>query len=193
TTGFAPSALRACARGPLAQALKEYSPRDVIQPLLRRHPPEKVGLINAMRYLDLKLTLASGILVKVDRASMAVSLEVRPVDLHRDMLELAGRVPARLLANRKNTKIALKEALRCWLPSALIDRKKMGFALPLARWINGELRQLFTEEPVAGPMTEILDTRALCGEINGRSANLGDSTLAQHSLFFLKNWLAKWI
>jgi asparagine synthase (glutamine-hydrolysing) len=193
TTGFAPSALRACARGPLAKALKDYAPRDLIQSLLRRHPPEKVGLIDAMRYLDFKLTLGSGILVKVDRASMAVSLEVRPVYLHRSMLELAGRLPAHLLADRRNTKIALKDAFRGWLPDALLDRKKMGFALPLGRWMHGELRQLFTEKSSGGPIAELLDCTALQDRARGHSASLGDSTLANHSLFFLKNWLAKWI
>jgi asparagine synthase (glutamine-hydrolysing) len=192
-TGFAPAALRACARGPLARALRDYSPRDLIQSLLRRHPPEKVGLIDAMRYLDLKLTLGSGILVKVDRASMSVSLEVRPVYLHRDMLELAGRLPARLLADRKSTKIALKAALRSWLPEKIVDRKKMGFALPLSHWMNGELRQLFSADSTTGPIAELLDTRALGAEVNRPAASTGDATLANHSLFFLKNWLAKWM
>src|SRR6266516_7302907 len=81
--GLSLPVLRVAARGELSETLRHYSPMDVIEPLLRKVPPEKVGLINSMRYLDLKLTLAGDILVKVDRASMAVSLEVRPVYLPR--------------------------------------------------------------------------------------------------------------
>src|SRR5579884_3408567 len=79
TTGLAGNELRRVARGGLASALDAYDPRDVVREQLVHAPPREVGLVNSMRYLDLKLTLAGGILVKVDRASMAVALEVRPV------------------------------------------------------------------------------------------------------------------
>jgi hypothetical protein len=67
--------LCAAARGPLADALKHFTPMDTITPLLRKARPEKVGILNIMGYLDMKLTLAGDMLVKVDRASMAVALE----------------------------------------------------------------------------------------------------------------------
>src|SRR5262249_5147025 len=116
-------ALRTAARGELASALADYDPMDVVRPLLEAAPPEEVGLVNSMRYLDFKLTLGAGILTKVDRASMAVSLEVRPVYLHRGLLELAGRVPETLLVNRRETKKVLKKAFRPWLPESVIDRR----------------------------------------------------------------------
>src|SRR2546425_11996950 len=74
TTAFSMGDLRAAARGALAEALKHYSPADTVLHLMSKVPPQKMGLVNTMRYLDLKLTLAGDILVKVDRASMAVSL-----------------------------------------------------------------------------------------------------------------------
>lgn len=73
TLGLPLAILRAAARGPLAAALKSCSPMETVLPLLRKPPPEEVGLVNSMRYLDLKLTLAGDLLVTVDRASMAVS------------------------------------------------------------------------------------------------------------------------
>ena len=66
---------------------------DVLRPHLDKAPPAEVGLVNSMRYLDVKLTLGAGILTKLDRASMAVSLETRPVFLNRRVLDLAGRIP----------------------------------------------------------------------------------------------------
>ena len=77
------AALRQIGRGTLAEALVDYDPMDALRPHLDKAPPAEVGLVNSMRYLDVKLTLGAGILTKVDRASMAVSLETRPVFLNR--------------------------------------------------------------------------------------------------------------
>jgi len=183
--------LRAAARGPLAQTLREYGPRDVVVPLLRKARPEEVGLVNAMRYLDLKLTLAGDILVKVDRASMAVSMEVRPVYLHTDMLTLAGRIPPQRLADRRQTKKVLKSALRSWLPESILGRRKMGFAMPLGRWVRGELSQLFRENTSRNLVDDLLDERLL-KRISGADSTAVGGTAITHSLFFLNRWLATW-
>ena len=94
TMGLTTSAVEAHARGPLAAAARHYDPREVITRLMQKAPPEQVGLVNTVRYIDFKHTLAGDVLVKVDRACMAVALEVRPVYLHRDMLQLAGAIPS---------------------------------------------------------------------------------------------------
>ena len=75
--GFPLPLLRQVARGPLAEALRDYDPGVLVEQLLADAPPDEVGLINAMRHLDFALTLPGDMLVKVDRASMACSLEVR--------------------------------------------------------------------------------------------------------------------
>jgi asparagine synthase (glutamine-hydrolysing) len=193
TTGFSHSTLLANARGPLAEALKHYAPQDAISPFLCKASPEKVGFINAMRYLDVKLTLAGDILVKVDRASMAVSLEVRPVYLHREMIALAERIPSHLLASRRHSKAVLKSALRKWLPDSILYRRKQGFAMPLDNWITGNLRQQFIQDYRGSQIEDILnmdllDKIAILHE-NGKQ-NL---TLQIHSLFFLQNWFSKWM
>lgn len=187
-TGLSPTVLRATARGPLREALKNYSPMDAVQPLLRKAPPKEVGLVNAMRYLDLKLTLAGDILVKVDRASMAVALEVRPVYLHRDMMALAAQIPPHLLADRKQGKKTLKAALRPWLPKEILYRNKMGFGIPLKKWINGDLNQLFTRSLVGGPLEDVLDG-ALVESMAARNAN---PTAVIHSAAVLNSWMQKW-
>ncbi|HVF10571.1 MAG TPA: asparagine synthase (glutamine-hydrolyzing) [Abditibacteriaceae bacterium] len=192
TLGFSPTALRAAARGPLAEALRHYAPLDTVLPLLRKAPPEKVGLINSMRYLDLKLTLAGDILVKVDRASMAVSLEVRPVFLHRDLMNLAGRIPPGLLADGQHSKEALKSALRGWLPDSILYRKKMGFAMPLQSWISGDLRQVVTQGDGENPLDHLLDATLLETMSSTHAAGNANLTSRIHSLFFLQNWLGKW-
>jgi asparagine synthase (glutamine-hydrolysing) len=193
TTGVPLATLRAAARGPLADCLKHYAPLDAVLPLLRKAPPEKVGLVNSMRYLDLKLTLGGDILVKVDRASMAVSLEVRPVYLHRDLISLAERIPPTLLADRKQTKKALKSALRPWLPDSVLYRKKMGFAMPLRNWIKGDFPGLFAQDRSANLLADVLDPGLLGSATAAHVAGGADRTSVIHSLCFLNHWLAKWV
>ena len=192
TTAFPFPVLKVAARGAFAETLRDYSPLDVVLELLRRAPPKEVGLVNSMRYLDLKLTLAGDMLVKVDRASMAVSLEVRPVYLHREMLDLAGRIPSALLADRGESKKVLKAALTAWLPEPLLYRRKMGFAMPLKRWMAGDLGALFGDGNRGHPLESLLDTAGLAGpDTNTRPAG-GDGTARRHSLFFLRRWFETW-
>src|SRR5207237_283629 len=130
--------------------------------------------------------------VKVDRASMAVSLEVRPVYLHREMLALAGRIPARLLADRRETKKALKSALRSWLPGSILDRRKMGFAMPFGKWARADLSQLVRQGTRRRCIDDVLDERLL-RRISGLDTAAADGgTAIAHSLFFLDRWLATW-
>jgi asparagine synthase (glutamine-hydrolysing) len=192
TLGLSVPSLRSAARGELAEALRHYSPMDTVTSFLKKAPPEKVGLINSMRYLDLKLTLAGDILVKVDRASMAVSLEVRPVYLHRDILDLAARIPPHLLADGSHCKEALKRALKPWLPDSILYRRKQGFAMPLKNWITRGLTPLFTRTQKSDSIAELLDLKVLDQMNNGGTYQGADSTSVVHSLFFLRHWVAKW-
>ena len=189
-TGVAPGELRAAARGPLADALRDYDPRDSVRHHLEKAPPAEVGLVDAMRYLDFKTTLGAGILTKVDRASMAVSLEVRPVYLHRDMLDLARRIPGRLLATGREAKTLLKGALEPWLPPEVLRRPKMGFAMPLREWLRGELDL----EPAGSSARPIADVVELSYVKGVRAQHLAgqDRTAALHGLTFLDYWLERW-
>ncbi len=191
-SGLSRAALAGVARGPLAATLREYDSVEVIRALLRRANPREIGLVNAMRYLDLKLTLAGDILVKVDRASMAVALEVRPVYLHREMLALAARIPPDRLADRRRAKKALKEALRPWLPTGLVDRRKMGFAMPLNQWVGGTLHRMLLDPPRSDAFATVVHPGALPAAIRAHASGRGDRTAVIHSLVFLDRWLARW-
>jgi asparagine synthase (glutamine-hydrolysing) len=146
-----------------------------------------------MRYLDFKLTLAGGILTKVDRASMAVSLEVRPVYLHRDLIDLARRIPSQLLADRGQAKRALKSALEPWLPDSVLYRPKMGFAMPLKTWLRtGRVAGASTVSG-RGQLHELLDERLLESQLRHHQAGSADLTGAIHSQLFLQTWLTTWM
>jgi asparagine synthase (glutamine-hydrolysing) len=97
-------------------------------------------------YLYAKTYLQDDILVKVDRASMACSLEVRAPFLDVDLVEFLGRVPSRLKLRRLDTKHLLKRAMGDSLPTGIAARAKKGFGIPIAAWFKGDLREPLQDE-----------------------------------------------
>jgi len=106
------------------------------------------------RYLDVDVQtyLAGALLVKVDIATMAHSLEVRSPLLDHRFMEMAASLPASSKLDGSRTKRVFKDALRPWLPDHILDRPKMGFGVPLASWFRGALRRL-PEEVLLDPRT----------------------------------------
>lgn len=98
------------------------------------------GPVGRLLYVDLKSYLSDNILPKVDRMSMAVSLEARVPYLDTDMVELAFQVPDHLKVDRRGTKVLLKEIASRHLPRACVYRPKEGFSIPMKRWLRGPFR-----------------------------------------------------
>jgi len=98
--------------------------------------------LNRILYDDMMLYLESDILVKVDRASMAASLEVRVPFLNRTMADFATSLPLELKLKRLQGKYLLKRAMAGVLPKTILRRSKQGFAMPVAHWLSSELRDL---------------------------------------------------
>lgn len=96
----------------------------------------------AILYTDLKLLLPGDFLVKVDRMSMANSLEVRSPLLDQKVIEFAARIPSRFKLHGREKKYILKNALRGVLPSQVLQRKKHGFESPINKWFRHELRSM---------------------------------------------------
>ena len=97
---------------------------------------------DAAVYQYVRLYLIANVLVKVDRASMARSLEVRAPLLGREVVEFAAAIPGRMRLNGLTTKYLLKKAARGRLPDEIIDRPKKGFGMPIGQWLRGPLREL---------------------------------------------------
>jgi asparagine synthase (glutamine-hydrolysing) len=93
----------------------------------------------AVQYRDLHTYLPLDILTKVDRMTMAHSLEARPPLLDHKLAEFAATIPARFRLQGTTTKYLFKQAMRGILPDSIIDRQKHGFAVPLANWFRGDL------------------------------------------------------
>jgi asparagine synthase (glutamine-hydrolysing) len=95
--------------------------------------------LSPLQHLDIKAYLPLDILTKVDRMSMAHSIEARVPLLDHQLMEFAATIPAGLRLRRGRSKHVFKEALRGVLPPSILDRPKQGFAVPLARWFRGRL------------------------------------------------------
>ena len=125
--------------------------RDWVRPVLAetyaaayRHAREcdARAPLNRVLYDDMKLYLEGDILLKVDRASMAASLEVRVPFLNRAVVDFATSLPLELKLKRLTGKYLLKRAMADRLPRRVVMRKKQGFAMPVAHWLTSELREL---------------------------------------------------
>jgi asparagine synthase (glutamine-hydrolysing) len=95
--------------------------------------------LSRAQYADLKIWLPGDILTKVDRTSMAVSLEAREPLLDHRLVEFAARLPARLRLRGGSGKWLMKKALRRYLPDEVLERTKMGFVTPVSAWFRGPL------------------------------------------------------
>lgn len=103
-----------------------------------------------IQYLDLKTYLVGDINTKVDRASMAHSLEVREPLMDHELIEWMATLPSALKIQGQEGKFLLKKAMEPCLPHDILYRPKMGFSVPLARWFRGPLRQR-VRDAVLGP------------------------------------------
>ena len=98
--------------------------------------------LNRILYDDMKLYLEGNILAKVDRASMAASLEVRVPFLNRSVVDFASNLPLELKIHRTTGKYLLKRAMAARLPHEVVYRTKRGFAMPVAHWLTTDLKDL---------------------------------------------------
>jgi asparagine synthase (glutamine-hydrolysing) len=96
--------------------------------------------LTKIQYVDMKTYLPDDIFTKVDRAAMAVSLEVRAPLVDHRLMELVARIPSNLKIRRGEGKFILKEAMKSMLPENVLYRRKQGFAVPLKHWFRGELK-----------------------------------------------------
>src|SRR4051794_10417772 len=128
--------------------LAGYSAREVFnRHATRAGTDDPYGLV---QYLDLKTYLVGDINTKVDRASMAHSLEVREPLMDHPLVEWLATLPSSLKIKGQESKYLLKKSMESHLPEDVLYRPKMGFAVPLARWFRGPLTNR-VREALLGP------------------------------------------
>ena len=120
--------------------LKDYHPSDITTG--HYHASDAKDHLGKVLYTDMKTYLPGGILVKVDRMSMANSLEVRAPLLDYQMIEYAAQIPSSLKLKNSEKKYILKECFKPLLPDDILYRKKMGFSVPLASWLRDAVKEI---------------------------------------------------
>lgn len=136
------------------QGLRGYSALDVFKDHYKNAPKDP---LSAIQYIDVKTYLVDDILTKVDRASMANSLEVRVPLLDHEFMELVASIPSSLKLKGKKGKYLFKKSLKPLLSDRTLYRKKKGFSVPISSWFKAELRPLFEEL--------VLDKSSRCQDI----------------------------
>ncbi|MCH8499097.1 MAG: asparagine synthase (glutamine-hydrolyzing) [Marinobacter sp.] len=126
--------------GDLKAQTAGYDPADIT----RQHYQQATAddHLSRILYTDIKTYLPGDILVKVDRMSMANSLETRAPLLDYRVVEYAAAIPAALKLKGKEKKFILKDTFSRLLPDDILYRKKMGFSVPLADWLRHEIRPI---------------------------------------------------
>ncbi|MGC2287216.1 MAG: asparagine synthase (glutamine-hydrolyzing) [Candidatus Acidiferrum sp.] len=159
-----------------------------------RDSPAAADGVSPYLWWDQKYFLADDILNKVDRMSMAHSLEVRPPFLDHRIVEFAATLPPSLKIQGSRQKIILKHLMRTRLPEMILKRKKTGFDIPAHEWLRGPLRGLLVEtieEGLAeyGSFFRAGRVRELVRLHLERRANLGYHLWGLLLLFL---WMKKW-
>jgi asparagine synthase (glutamine-hydrolysing) len=152
------------------------------------------GELDRSLYVDLKSYLCDNILVKVDRMSMACSLEARVPYLDPELVELAFQVPAELKVSGRRTKVLLKRVAARHLPRECVYRPKQGFSIPIKSWLGREFRPLMEELLAAERLAEggLFDA-AEVGRL--KAEHLAGRENHSHllwALLVLQDWRARW-
>ena len=148
----------------------------------------------AYLWFDQRYYLPDDILMKVDRMSMAHSIEVRPPFLDHRIVEFAASLPAHFKIQGSRQKVILKDLMKGKLPPAILQRKKVGFDIPAHQWLRGPLRQFMLDIITSGVAAhpEVFQPAAIDACMRrhlDRRANLGYHLWGLMILFL---WMKRW-
>jgi asparagine synthase (glutamine-hydrolysing) len=153
----------------------------------------QLALMEQMMLADQTSYLPDDLLAKVDRASMATSLEARVPILDHRVVEFSWRLPRRFKVRDGRGKWILREILHKHVPPALVDREKMGFSVPLAKWLSGPLRNWAGDLLLSRESEEFLRSVPVRREWDRFLA--GDSTNAAGiwAVVMFRAWQNRWL
>jgi asparagine synthase (glutamine-hydrolysing) len=154
-SGFGYGLLEQVLSGELLEQLGGYSPKADFAGRFEKH--RHLPALQQLQAVDVETYLPGDILVKVDRATMAYSLEGRAPWLDYRLGELAGRIPAAFKVRGGVGKYIFKEAMRPHLPSQILDRRKLGFSVPMASWLRTSLKPVFESVMLRPEMGHLLN------------------------------------
>jgi asparagine synthase (glutamine-hydrolysing) len=151
--------------------------------------------VDRAMYVDAKTYMVDDVLTKVDRMSMAVSLESREPLLDHKLLEYAATIPSSLKLHNGTTKYLLRQLLQRRLPASILERPKQGFAAPIGKWLAGPLRSLGQDVLFDGRLAQrgIFRDAALRQLWNDHCAGRTDHRHRLWSVLMLELWFREFI
>jgi asparagine synthase (glutamine-hydrolysing) len=175
----------------LARELQGYAAIEVLREHARHAPVDDP--LSCVQYLDMKTYLPGDILTKVDRASMAHSLEVRVPLLDHELVEWVSGLPPAYKLRGGEGKAIFKHALKPYLPHDILYRPKMGFAVPLSSWFRGPLRQRMRDAVLGGTLadTGYFDRAFLERLVTEHQSGVGEHSATLWSLLMFEAFLRK--
>ncbi len=174
------------------KTLNGYRTSDLFHKIYKTAPAE--DHLSRIQYLDIKTYLCEDILTKVDRASMAVSLEVRCPLLDHVFMEYVARIPSKLKRVGKDGKHLFKKALKDYLPNDTLYRKKMGFGVPIFEWLRNDLRDYSREIILNGTASQTYLQRDYLEKLwNEHQAGIRDSSAKLWGIMMLNLWHERFV
>jgi asparagine synthase (glutamine-hydrolysing) len=168
------------------QQLGDYDSLDVLRQYY--DAADTTDPLSRIQYVDIKTYLPDDILTKVDRASMAVSLELRAPMLDHRFMELVASIPSNLKLHGRTGKYILKRAMEPLLPSDILYRPKQGFAIPIDQWFRGELKESAYDLVVANNQDGILDGNYLSQIWKQHQAGTFDRSAYLWTVLMFRKW-----
>ncbi len=151
--------------------------------------------LRGMIAADIHMLLPDDFLTKVDRASMAYGLEVRPPLVDHEFLELTSRIPSSFKVHHGQTKWIFKRVCDHWLPEDIVHRPKQGFDLPIDEWLRGPLRELFADTILApsSRIAEFLDPGRIIQLRDAHQRSTGRYGQMLWSVLVLGTWMENYL
>ncbi len=168
------------------------------KPLIRNSEflelPNLSSHIEKMIFLDLVNYMMDDILVKVDRASMANSLETRVPLIDQRVIEFSSKIPLNFKLNNNNQKYILKEILYKYVPKSLIERPKSGFSIPVGSWINNELNDWANSllDPIKIKNQGILNNEKIQQKWTSHLSRKNDHTQDLWDVLMFQSWMEEY-
>lgn len=181
-----PETKRALLSDEFRSELNGYDPLTIFDDYY--HRPKTDDHLSRLQYLDIKTYLVDDILVKVDRASMANSLEVRSPLLDHVLMELIARMPSSLKLSGKTGKYIFKKALEPVLPREILTRPKQGFGVPLAEWFRDNLKAATAELLLQKDPMGIVNPRCVEDVWSKHQSGLRDFSTPLWTLLMFRLW-----
>lgn len=174
------------------QELSDYSALDVFKHHYKNAPKDP---LSAIQYIDVKTYLVDDILTKVDRASMAHSLEVRVPLIDHKFMELVASIPPSLKLKGNEGKYVFKKSLKPLLHENTLYRKKKGFCMPVSNWFKAELKPIFEEVVLQNNSycQDLLNPKTISKIWQQHQEGTRERGMELWAILMFEKWTRKWL